>query len=142
MSTRVRARSVDQRRTTCSRGPEGQGALVDPFLWRFERALARVDRTVEAIVVEHATSYWGRPVRRREVGLELVGRERRVMWWIENEPVLEFRFIEQGPATLVVHDFSLFDPLKRALRTRHVRVRYATVGDYRASVGGSARPNG
>ena len=106
-----------------------------PFCGASSAALARVDRTVEAIVVEHATSYWGRPVRRREVGLELDGRERRVLWWIENEPVLDFRFIEQGPATLVVHDFSLFDPLKRALRTRHVHVRYATVGDYRATYG-------
>jgi hypothetical protein len=133
MSTRVRAPSVERQRATCPRGPEGHGARVDPFLWRFERALVRVDRTVEAIVVEHATSYWGRPVQRREVGLELDGRERRVSWCIENEPVLEFRFIEQGPATLVVHDFSLFDPLKRALRTRHVHVRYATVADYRAT---------
>lgn len=133
MSTRVPARSVEQPRPTCPRRREGHGARVDPFLWRFERALARVDRTVETIVAEHATTYWCRPVRRREVGLELVGRERRVLWWIENEPVLEFRFVEQGPATLVVHDFSLFDPLKRALRTRHVHVRYATVGDYGAT---------
>jgi hypothetical protein len=40
--------------------------------------------------------------------------------------VLEFRFAARGPSSLVVHDFSLFDPLRKAIRTRHVRLRFAT----------------
>ncbi len=39
---------------------------VDPFVWRCQRALARIEPTVEAIVAEHATSYWQRGAARYE----------------------------------------------------------------------------
>jgi hypothetical protein len=51
------------------------------------------------------------------------------VWTIDREPVLEFRYAPRGPSSLVVHDFSLFDPLRRAVRTRHVRLRFATARD-------------
>jgi hypothetical protein len=54
-----------------------------------------------------------------------------VRWTIDNELVLELRVAERGPAELVVHDFSLIDALRSHLRTRHVRIRYATVRDAR-----------
>jgi len=88
-------------------------------VWRFRRAIARVEPAVTPVLVEHATGYWGRPLVRREVAP--VGVE----WSIEGVVVLELRWAERGPSTLVVHDFSLFDPLRRALRTRHFSIRFA-----------------
>jgi hypothetical protein len=95
---------------------------VSPSGWRLERALARIEPTVETLLAEHATSYWGRPVRRHQVVAEPDSADRRVVWTIDNETVLEVRVAESGPAMLVVHDVSLFSPLRRALRTRHVRL--------------------
>ena len=63
------ARSVERHRTTCSCGPDGHGARSIPSVALRARA-AGAHPSVEAIVVEGATSYWGRPVRRR------VGRAR------------------------------------------------------------------
>jgi hypothetical protein len=87
--------------------------------------LARIDRQVDAIVAEHASSYWRRGAARHE-DWPSVG------WTIDNEVVLELRVAERGPAELVVHDFSLVDPIRRALRTRHVNIRYATFRDVRS----------
>lgn len=91
--------------------------------WRFERAVERIEPATTAILAEHATSYWQRGLSRREIG------DSAIVWAIDGEPVLEFRFEPRGPSTLVVHDFSLFDPLRKAIRTRHVRLRFATGGD-------------
>ena len=96
--------------------------MVDPFVWRCQRALARIDRQVDAIVAEHASSYWQRGAARHEDWPS-------VRWTIDNEVVLELCVAVSGPAELVVHDFSLIDPLRRAVRTRHVRIRYATFRD-------------
>ena len=98
---------------------------MTPAGWRFERALARIEPTVETLLADHATSYWGRPLRRQELAAEPDGLDRRVVWTIDTETVLELRVAERGPATLVVHDVSLLSPLRRALRTRHVRLLHA-----------------
>jgi hypothetical protein len=91
-------------------------------MWRFRRAIARVEPAVTPVLVEHATGYWGRPLVRREIA-------NRVVWTIEGVVVLELRWAERGPSTLVVHDFSLLDPLRKAIRTRHVSIRLATARD-------------
>ncbi len=100
---------------------------VEPERWRFERSLCRIEHVVDGVLAEHGTSYWMRPVRRREFAL--AGDEYGIVWTIESEKVLEFRFAQRGPASLVVHDFSLFEPLRRLLRTRHVQIRFATAGE-------------
>ena len=91
--------------------------------WRVARAVERIEPATSAILAEHATSYWQRGLSRREVG------DSAIVWTIDGEPVLEFRFEPRGPSSLVVHDFSLFDPLRKAIRTRHVRLRFATARD-------------
>jgi len=88
------------------------------FRWRFSRALARVGPVVEEVLAEYASAYWGRPFRRHDDGA-------RVRWLIEREAVVELAWSGQGPATLLVHDIALLRPLRRRLRTRHVRVEYA-----------------
>jgi hypothetical protein len=90
--------------------------------WRFQRAVARIEPAATKILAEHATSYWQRGVSRRE-------RDQRIVWTIDGETVLEFRFDPRGPSSLVVHDFSLFDPLRKAIRTRHVHLRFASARD-------------
>lgn len=92
--------------------------------WRFDRALARIEPTVEAVVAAHAVTYWGRAVRRLPLG-----GDGRLVWVIDGEPVLELRVLERGPSTLVVYDFSLWSPLRKAVRTRHVHIRIATSRD-------------
>jgi hypothetical protein len=95
----------------------------DPRMaWRFRRAVARVEPAVTGILAEHATSYWQRALSRRE-------SDDTILWTIDGQRVLEFRFAPRGPSSLVVHDFSLFDPLRKAIRTRHVRLRFATARD-------------
>ena len=101
---------------------------MTPAGWRFERALARIEPTVETLLADHATSYWGRPVRRHQHTAGPDSPDGRVVWTIDDETVLELRVAERGPATLVVHDVSLFSPLRRALRTRHVRLLLADAG--------------
>jgi len=104
-------------------------ATVDPFVWRCQRALARIEPQVEAIVAAHATSYWQRGARRYDRWPDDVQPYGVVRWTIDDELVLELRVAVRGAAELVVHDFSLIDPLRKALRTRHVRIRYATARD-------------
>ena len=100
-----------------------------PTRWRFERAVGRIEPLVQQALVEHATQYWMRPLRRAELGSGTRHDADRVVWTIDREPVLEFRFAERGPSSLIVHDFSLLGPVRRAIRTRHVRVRLATARD-------------
>jgi hypothetical protein len=98
--------------------------------WEFDRAVARIESVVDPIVADHATSFWRLPYRRREMAMPSLGTQGRgLVWTIDHETVLEWRFDGRGPSTLVVHDFGLFEPLKKVLRTRHVRVRHATVLD-------------
>lgn len=102
---------------------------VDPRVWRCQRVLARIEPQVEAIVAEHASGYWQRGARRREEWPDADRSDGRVRWTIDNELVLELRVPPRRTAELVVHDFSLIDALRKALRTRHVRIRYATFRD-------------
>ena len=95
----------------------------DPGMaWRFRGAVARIEPAATRILAEHATSYWRRGLSRRE-------SDQRVVWTIDGETVLEFRFDPAGPSSLVVHDFSLFEPLRKAIRTRHVHLRFASARD-------------
>jgi hypothetical protein len=94
--------------------------------WRFQRAVGRIEPAVTAILAEHAVSYWQRGWSRREVADPTGTGGQRVVWTIDGEVVLEFRFAARGRSSLVVHDFSLFDPLRKAIRTRHVLLRLAT----------------
>jgi hypothetical protein len=95
--------------------------------WRFARAVARV-APVEHILAEYATAVCGLPVRRREThdpGLGLVLG--RVTWSIDDEVMVELVPSAEGPHLLRVHDLSLLGPIRKALRTRHVRVEYASL---------------
>ena len=113
-----------------TRAGHGRGdGTLDGAGWRFRRAAARIEPAVTTILVDHATGCWQRPLARREVGSGAGLDDYRVVWTIDGQVVLEFRFKERGPSTLVVHDFSLFDPLRRAIRSRHVRFRFATATD-------------
>jgi hypothetical protein len=109
------------------------GTIVDSFVWRCQRALARIEPQVEAIVAEHATCFWQRGARRYEAWPGPDQDDGRVRWTIDNELVLELRVAPHGPALLIVHDFSLIEPLRKALRTRHVQIRHADLRDLVAS---------
>lgn len=93
-------------------------------MWRFRRAVARAV-AVERVLAEHATAYCRRPLRRREVlpmssAVELPG----VTWTIDSEVVAELLVEDRGPSRLVVHDVSLLAPLRKVLRSRHVRIEH------------------
>ena len=97
-------------------------------LWRFQRALARV-KVVEGIVADYATAYCGRPVRRREAGpLESAVQLPGVTWSIDGDLVVEYLVAPSGPAQLVVHDIALLRPLRKALRSRHISVKWGALG--------------
>lgn len=109
--------------------------------WRFDRAVARV-QAVDDIVAEHATVYCGRPYRRRvvrplESAIELPG----VTWSVEGETLVEFFPSDDGgPGRLVVHDVALLATLRRALRTRHVRIDHITSNARSRSSAGAGTP--
>ena len=81
---------------------------------------------VDDVVAEYATAYWGRPYRRREIqpfgsAIDLPG----AVWCIEGETVVELHSqTTDGVARLLVHDVGLLAPLRRILRTRHVRIEH------------------
>ena len=92
--------------------------------WSFDRAVARV-RVVVDVLAEFATSYCGRPFRRRDVGpMESAVQLPGVTWSIEDEVMAELLVEERGPHRLVVHEIALLKPLRQALRTRHVTIEY------------------
>src|SRR5262245_32008815 len=93
--------------------------------WRFQRAVGRIEPAVTAILAEHAVSYWQRGWSRREVADPAGPGGPRVVWTIDGEVVLEFRFAPWGPSSLVVPAFSLFDPVRKAILTAHVELRFA-----------------
>ena len=91
--------------------------------WRYERAVARVEGAVEAVLADFATSYVGRPVRRRDIRppRPLPG----VAWSIDDDLVVELIHRRDAPDQVLVHDVALLDALKKRLRTRHVDIAYA-----------------
>ena len=92
--------------------------------WRFERALARVEAAVDEIVADHATSYVGRPVQRHAI---LPPRPLPGMTWsIDKELVVEFVYRDGAQDELLVHDVALLAPLRKRLRSRHLRVAHVT----------------
>jgi hypothetical protein len=100
-------------------GPDGPADAA--FLWRFDRSLARVEPAVEALVADYATSYCLRPVRRREIRKRAAAG---VQWSIDREAVVDLIDEGRGPVLLLVHDIALLRPLRRQLRSRHVRIEY------------------
>ena len=98
--------------------------VSDDLDWRFRRAVARVEPVVEEVVAEHAVSYVGRPVRRRDIPPPhpLPG----IAWSIDGELVVEFVYRASQPDQLLVHDIALLDVLRKRLRTRHVEVAHVT----------------
>jgi hypothetical protein len=103
--------------------PTSDSSATDAVVWRCQQALARIESEVEPIIAEHATNLWQRGARRRVEWPRSDDEDGWVRWSIEGAPVVELRIAPRGPAELLVHDLSLLDPLRRALRTRHVRVR-------------------
>jgi len=92
--------------------------------WRFSRAVERV-RVVDAILADYATSYCGRPVRRREVkpmesAVELPG----ITWSIEGDVMVEFLPGDRGPGRLIVHEIAILSLVKKQLRSRHLTIEY------------------
>jgi hypothetical protein len=96
-------------------GPTGGTAA-----WRFERAVRRV-QPLEGILADYATQVCGLPVRRREAH----GAQAGVTWSIDGEPMVELVVEPDGPDRLLVHELSLLAPVRRTLRTRHLRIEYA-----------------
>jgi hypothetical protein len=101
--------------------------------WHFARAVARV-RPVEAILADYATTVCGLPVRRTERRGENGERgqdgERRgrpgVTWSIDGDVMVELVVSDDGPDHLLVRELSLLGPLRKALRTRHLRIEYGS----------------
>jgi hypothetical protein len=114
------AASLDWRARQAARSGDDAAAR-----WRFARSVARV-HAVDAIVAEYATSYCGLPARRREIApmqsaVQLPG----VTWSIDKEVVVEFLYYGDGPGRLIVYEIALVKPLKRGVRSRHVRLEHA-----------------
>jgi hypothetical protein len=87
--------------------------------WRFDRALARVERAVDELLAEYAASYVLRPVHRHADVVRGV-----VTWSIDKETVVEFFHVQHGHDRLVVHDVALLGPLRKRVRSRHVDVEH------------------
>ena len=97
-----------------------EGGTTD---WRFARAVARV-RPVEGILAEYATTVCGLPVRRNETH----GVRPGVTWSIDGDVMVELVPTDDGPDRLLVHELSLLGPVRKALRTRHLRIEYTPAG--------------
>ncbi len=92
--------------------------------WRFDRAVARVS-VVDAILADYATSYCGRPLRRRDVApLESAVEVPGVTWSIEGDVMVEYLHNDDGSGLLIVHEFALLAVIKKELRSRHVMIEY------------------
>jgi hypothetical protein len=92
----------------------------DGATWRFTMAVRRA-HPVDGILADYATNVCGLPVRRRETH----GAHPGVTWSIDGDPMVELVVEDDGPDRLVVHEVSLLRPVRRALRTRHIRIEYA-----------------
>ena len=85
--------------------------------WRFDRARGRV-RVVDSIVADYATSYCGRPVRRRDVApQESAVLVAGVTWSVDGDVFVELILDERGPSRLLVYEVGLLRPIRKALRT-------------------------
>ena len=92
--------------------------------WRFSRRVARV-AVVDAILADYATSYCGRPLRRREIApLESAVEVPGVTWSIEEDVMVEYVHTDDGPGRLIVHEVALLAVIKKQLRSRHVTIEY------------------
>jgi hypothetical protein len=89
--------------------------------WRFRRAVTRV-AAVEAILAEYATDVCGLPVRRQEVHGDRPG----VRWSIGGETMVELVVEPEGPDTLLVRELSLLGSVRKAVRTRHLKIDYVS----------------
>jgi hypothetical protein len=115
----VTTRAADLRARRAARAAHDEQAR-----WRFSRAIART-RVVDVLVADFATSWCGRPFRRKEVGpLESAIQLPGVRWTIEGDVMVELLYEAGRPSRLVVHEIALLQPLRKALRTRHVTVEY------------------
>jgi hypothetical protein len=104
------------------------GDVADDGTWQFDRAVARVEATVEAVLADLATSHVGRPVRRRDIRppRPLPGIE----WSIDGDLVVQFVHRAAGKDELLVHDVSLLADLRKRLRSGHIEIRHvSTVWD-------------
>ena len=84
--------------------------------WRFDRAVARVE-VVHTILADYATSYCGRPLRRRDLAP-------RVIWTIDGDVMAEYVHHDEGPGRLIVREVALVGLIKKQLRSRHVTIEY------------------
>ena len=63
---------------------------------------------VDGIVAEFATSWCGRPFRRREVApMESAVQLPGVTWTIEGDVIVEFLVADRGPGRLIVYEIAL-----------------------------------
>ena len=109
-----------------SRGPtdlvRARRLADDRRIWEFRRAVDRV-AVVDEVMADYATNWWRRPFRRLDtLPFESSIRVPGVRWSIEGELVAEFVAGDCGHGTLVVHDIALLAPLRRAIRSRRVRI--------------------
>jgi hypothetical protein len=94
--------------------------------WLFERAVDRV-RAVDAIVAEYATAICGRPARRRDHPPEAAdGSAVGVTWSIDGDVLVTFTPSSRGPSVVTVSEIGLLQPLRKQLRSRHLRIEYRT----------------
>ena len=98
--------------------------MADADDWKFRRAVARVEAVVDEVVAEFATSFVGRPVRRRDV----VPPQPRpgIVWSVDRDLLVEFVHRSDAPDQLLVHDVGVLEVLKKRIRSRHVEVRHVT----------------
>ena len=94
--------------------------------WRWERAVDRV-AVVDEVLADYAT-FVGRAYRRVEVPpLESAVGVTGVTWSIDGDVLVEY-LVEGAGGRLLVHDVALLQPLRRVLRTRHVRIAHHAAG--------------
>lgn len=94
----------------------------DRLIWEFRRTIDRVV-AVDDVMADYATNWCGRPFRRINVfPFESAIHVPGVRWSIEGQLVAEFVVGERGHGALVVHDIALLAPLRRAIRSRRVRI--------------------
>lgn len=94
----------------------------DRLIWELRRAVDRV-AAVDVVMADYATNWCRRPFRRIDIlPFESAIHVPGVRWLIEGELVAEFVAGDRGHGTLVVHDIALLAPLRRAIRSRRVRI--------------------
>ena len=82
---------------------------------------------IDSIVAEYATVICGRPARRRDHppdGSDI--SDAVVTWSIDGDVLVTFRPSSRGRGVVSVHEIGLLQPLRKQLRSRHLRVEYRT----------------